>query len=51
MRSWRSESGPASIVPIDARPAPFIGFAALELIGAPLFIYRQSRVAAADLQH
>jgi hypothetical protein len=39
-----------SIVLIDAPPVPFIGFTALELIGAPLFIYWQSRVAAADLQ-
>jgi hypothetical protein len=40
-----------SIVLIDAPPAPFVGFTALELIGAPLFIYWQSRVAAADLRH
>jgi uncharacterized protein YjeT (DUF2065 family) len=36
-----------SMVLIDAPPVPFIGFTALELIGAPLFIYWQSRVAAA----
>lgn len=28
-------------------PLPFIGFTALEIIGAPLFIYWQHRVAAA----
>jgi uncharacterized protein YjeT (DUF2065 family) len=36
-----------SILLIDAPPIPFIGFTALELVGAPLFIYWQYRVAAA----
>jgi uncharacterized protein YjeT (DUF2065 family) len=36
-----------SILLIDAPPIPFIGFTALELVGAPLFIYWQHRVAAA----
>lgn len=30
-------------------PAPFIGFTALELLGAPLFVYWQHRVAQAAL--
>ena len=36
-----------SILLIDLPPTPFIGFTILELIGAPLFIYWQHRVAAA----
>ena len=31
-------------------PAPFIGFTALEIVGAPLFIYWQHRVAQAQAQ-
>jgi len=34
-----------SIVFIGLPPAPFIGFTALELVGAPLFIWWQYRVA------
>jgi hypothetical protein len=30
---------------IGAPPRPFIGFLLLEIVGAPLFIYWQSRVA------
>ena len=40
-----------SILVVDAPPLPFIAFTALELVGAPLFIYWQSRVAAAARQH
>jgi len=36
-----------SILLIDLPPAAFVGFTILELVGAPLFIYWQSRVAAA----
>ncbi|WP_166298135.1 DUF4345 domain-containing protein [Bradyrhizobium sp. 2S1] len=36
-----------SIVMVGAPPIPFIGFTALELIGAPLFVYWQHRVATA----
>jgi hypothetical protein len=36
-----------SIVFAGAPPVPFIGFTALELIGAPLFVFWQHRVAAA----
>ncbi|MCC8936337.1 DUF4345 domain-containing protein [Bradyrhizobium ivorense] len=36
-----------SILLIGAPPIPFIGFTALELIGAPLFIWWQHRVATA----
>ena len=32
---------------IGAPPIPFIGFTALEVIGAPLFVYWQHRVATA----
>ncbi|MBR0798196.1 DUF4345 domain-containing protein [Bradyrhizobium jicamae] len=32
---------------IGSPPLPFIGFTALELIGAPLFVYWQDRVATA----
>ncbi|MBV9562902.1 MAG: DUF4345 domain-containing protein [Bradyrhizobium sp.] len=34
-----------SIILIGSPPLPFIGFTVLELIGAPLFVYWQSRVA------
>jgi uncharacterized protein YjeT (DUF2065 family) len=40
-----------SMLLIDLPPAPFIGFTILELVGAPLFIYWQSRVAAAAAMH
>ena len=36
-----------SILLIGTPPIPFVGFTALELIGAPLFIYWQRRVAEA----
>ena len=36
-----------SILLVGAPPIPFIGFTALELIGAPLFIWWQHRVAMA----
>ena len=36
-----------SIILVGAPPVPFIGFTALELVGAPLFIYWQHRVAIA----
>ncbi|WP_338827887.1 DUF4345 domain-containing protein [Bradyrhizobium sp. 27S5] len=36
-----------SIVMVGAPPIPFIGFTALELIGAPLFVYWQHLVATA----
>ena len=36
-----------SILLIGTPPIPFVGFTALELIGAPLFIYWQHRVAEA----
>jgi uncharacterized protein YjeT (DUF2065 family) len=36
-----------SILLIDLPPMAFVGFTILELVGAPLFIYWQSRVAAA----
>ena len=39
-----------SIVLIDTPPIPFIGFTALELIGAPLLVYWQHRVAIAGRQ-
>jgi uncharacterized protein YjeT (DUF2065 family) len=39
-----------SMLLIDLPPAPFIGFTILELVGAPLFIYWQSRVAAAAVK-
>ncbi|QPF82720.1 DUF4345 domain-containing protein [Bradyrhizobium genosp. L] len=34
-----------SILVVGAPPIPFIGFTALELIGAPLFVWWQHRVA------
>jgi Domain of unknown function (DUF4345) len=34
-----------SIVFIGTPPIPFIGFTILEIIGAPIFIYWQSKVA------
>jgi hypothetical protein len=34
-----------SIILVGAPPVPFIGFTVLELIGAPLFVHWQSRVA------
>jgi hypothetical protein len=34
---------------VGAPPRPFIGFLLLEIVGAPLFIYWQWRVAQADL--
>lgn len=37
-----------SIVVAGWPPLPFVGFTALELIGAPLFVYWQHRVAHAD---
>ena len=40
-----------SFLLIDAPPLAFIGFTALELVGAPLFIYWQYRVAAAAGWH
>jgi hypothetical protein len=40
-----------SILLVGAPPIPFIGFTALELIGAPLFIYWQHRVAEAAARH
>ena len=36
-----------SILLVGTPPIPFVGFTALELIGAPLFIYWQRRVAEA----
>jgi hypothetical protein len=36
-----------SILLVGLPPIPFVGFTALELIGAPLFIYWQHRVAQA----
>ena len=36
-----------SMLLVDAPPIPFIAFTALELVGAPLFIYWQHRVARA----
>jgi uncharacterized protein YjeT (DUF2065 family) len=36
-----------SMLLIDLPPAAFVGFTILELVGAPLFVYWQSRVAAA----
>ncbi len=36
-----------SIVMVGAPPLPFVGFTLLELIGAPLFVYWQHRVAVA----
>ncbi|WP_166215790.1 DUF4345 family protein [Bradyrhizobium septentrionale] len=36
-----------SIVMVGAPPIPFIGFTALELIGAPLFVYWQHLIATA----
>jgi len=36
-----------SMVFVGLPPAPFIGFTALELLGAPLFVYWQHRVAQA----
>jgi hypothetical protein len=36
-----------SILLVGTPPVPFVGFTALELIGAPLFIYWQHRVAEA----
>ena len=36
-----------SILLVGTPPIPFVGFTALELIGAPLFIYWQHRVAEA----
>jgi uncharacterized protein YjeT (DUF2065 family) len=36
-----------SILMVGAPPIPFIGFTALELIGAPLFVYWQHLVAIA----
>ena len=36
-----------SMVFVATPPAPFIGFTALEILGAPLFIYWQARVASA----
>ncbi|MGO9743037.1 MAG: DUF4345 domain-containing protein [Roseiarcus sp.] len=35
----------ASKVALSPPPAPFIGFTALEIVGAPLFIFWQSRIA------
>jgi len=37
-----------SIGMVGAPPLPFVGFTLLEVIGAPLFVYWQHRVAAAD---
>ncbi|MES5487450.1 DUF4345 domain-containing protein [Bradyrhizobium sp. INPA03-11B] len=37
-----------SIVMVGAPPLPFVGFTLLEVIGAPLFVYWQHRVATAD---
>jgi hypothetical protein len=37
-----------SIMLVGSPPSPFIGFTALELIGAPLFVYWQNLVAAAS---
>ncbi len=34
-----------SIILLGFPPAPFIGFTALEVVGAPLFVYWQHRVA------
>jgi Domain of unknown function (DUF4345) len=34
-----------SMMQVGMPPAPFIGFTALELLGAPLFIYWQSSIA------
>ena len=39
-----------SIVFLGLPPIPFIGFTALEVIGAPLFIYWQYRVAQIHVQ-
>ncbi|PAY04766.1 hypothetical protein CK489_33820 [Bradyrhizobium sp. UFLA03-84] len=36
-----------SIVMVGAPPLPFVGFTLLEVIGAPLFVYWQHRVATA----
>ncbi|KJC37037.1 membrane protein [Bradyrhizobium sp. LTSP885] len=36
-----------SILVVGSPPIPFVGFTALELIGAPLFVYWQHRVATA----
>ena len=36
-----------SMVMVDLPPLPFVGFTALEVIGAPLFVYWQHRVATA----
>lgn len=36
-----------SIMLVGSPPIPFVGFTALELIGAPLFVYWQNLVAAA----
>jgi hypothetical protein len=36
-----------SILVVGSPPIPFVGFTALELIGAPLFIFWQHQVAAA----
>ena len=36
-----------SIWLVGAPPVPFVGFTALEIIGAPLFVYWQHRVAQA----
>lgn len=36
-----------SIVLVGAPPLPFIGFTVLEIVGAPLFIWWQHRVASA----
>jgi len=35
-----------SMAAVGAPPAPFIGFTALEIVGAPLFIYWHHRVVA-----
>ncbi|MBR1204232.1 MULTISPECIES: DUF4345 domain-containing protein [unclassified Bradyrhizobium] len=37
-----------SMVMVGLPPLPFVGFTALEVIGAPLFVYWQHRVATAD---
>ncbi len=36
-----------SMIMVGLPPLPFVGFTALELIGAPLFVYWQHRVAVA----
>jgi len=38
---------PLSMLMVGLPPLPFVGFTALEVIGAPLFVYWQHRVATA----